>query len=217
MEHEWYDLRDAYPPQIKRRLARMAALLEVAESEFLAMRKEKSDHQKSISIAVAAKVEEVRLDSSSLVSFIEGNKTVARIDQRIADLTGKSLSETSDSSAIAAEAAACLAANINTIEQLRTLLTNHGDAIVEYIESLESRPRSSAKRNPYIAIGACLFHLAIIMISGDTDRERVVQTIKKHYNTGVDVELIAEVAGAIAQKYSLTPSSRLATERSLEE
>ena len=39
IEHEWYDLKEAYPGNIKRRFYRTAALLELAESEFLEIRK----------------------------------------------------------------------------------------------------------------------------------------------------------------------------------
>ena len=39
IEHEWYDLKDAYPDKVKRRFYRIAALLELAESEFLNLKK----------------------------------------------------------------------------------------------------------------------------------------------------------------------------------
>ncbi len=35
IEHDWYDMKDAVPDSIKRRFYRIAALLEVAETEFL--------------------------------------------------------------------------------------------------------------------------------------------------------------------------------------
>jgi putative GTP pyrophosphokinase len=45
IEHPWYDLKPAYPATIKRRFARMAALLEIAESEFLNLRQIQSDYR----------------------------------------------------------------------------------------------------------------------------------------------------------------------------
>jgi len=45
IEHPWYDLKGAYPTDIKRRFARMAALLEIAESEFLNLRRIQSDYR----------------------------------------------------------------------------------------------------------------------------------------------------------------------------
>jgi putative GTP pyrophosphokinase len=204
MEHEWYDLRDAYPHQIKRRLARMAALLEVAESEFLAMRKEKSDHHKSISIAVAAKVQEVQLDSSSLNSFLDGNEVVERIDKRIADVLGRRMSETRGVGAIITEAEIAQEANIKTIEHLRTLLSKYEEAIVEFVAlSRRCMPRTETL---LLAPGVCVFHLAITLIGGMGDQPYVIQILRNRIKQpGVDIEGLAEAASIIAHKYDIQP------------
>lgn len=43
IEHEWYDLKQAYPDEIKRRFSRLMALFEIAESEFTALKRERSN------------------------------------------------------------------------------------------------------------------------------------------------------------------------------
>jgi putative GTP pyrophosphokinase len=48
IEHEWYDLKDAYPENVKRRFYRTAALLELAESEFLDIRKQRTNYQNQL-------------------------------------------------------------------------------------------------------------------------------------------------------------------------
>jgi hypothetical protein len=85
IEHEWYDLKDAYPNSIKRRFYRLAALLELAESEFLDLRKSKTQYERSLAVQVEAKVPDLSTDALSLRSFIEQDPTVMELDKLVAD------------------------------------------------------------------------------------------------------------------------------------
>src|SRR5262249_19177482 len=71
IEHEWYDLKNTYPKNVKRRFYRITALLELAESEFLDIRKKRSEYQRSVALRVEAKVPDLPLDGVSLKSLIE--------------------------------------------------------------------------------------------------------------------------------------------------
>src|ERR1700693_1833868 len=50
LEHEWYDLKGAYPKDVKRRFYRIAALLELAESEFQDIRKQRTAYERSVAV-----------------------------------------------------------------------------------------------------------------------------------------------------------------------
>jgi putative GTP pyrophosphokinase len=131
IEHPWYDLKEAFPPEIKRRFARMSALLEIAESEFLALRKLQSDYTRSIAVQVEAEVPDLPVDAVSLRTFIGTDSTLAEIDKRIADSWGARLQqEVPDSLEPLSKAAN--AAGVVSLQQLRGSLKKYAGLIPEY-------------------------------------------------------------------------------------
>jgi putative GTP pyrophosphokinase len=134
IEHPWYDLKDAFPPNIKRRFARMAALLEIAESEFLDLRKLQSDYQRSVAVQVEAQVSDLPVDSVSLKSFIETEPLVREIDQLIASVVHKPMSTDVPSDQVLERRAATLnAAGITKLQDLRENLKKYRTSIPEFI------------------------------------------------------------------------------------
>jgi len=89
MEHEWYDLKDAYPAKVKRRFYRIAALLELAESEFLDIRNSRTQYERSVAVRVEANVLDLPIDAVSLRSFIEQENIVGQIDGSLAHVMGR--------------------------------------------------------------------------------------------------------------------------------
>jgi len=77
IEHEWYDLKTEYPRNIKRRFYRLAALLEIAESEFLDLRNSRTQYERSVAVRVEAQVPDLPIDSVSMRSLIEQEPLVA--------------------------------------------------------------------------------------------------------------------------------------------
>jgi putative GTP pyrophosphokinase len=88
IEHPWYDLKDAFLDDIKRRFARMAALLEIAESEFLSLKKIQSDYVLAVGVQVETNVPDVPVDPVSLKTFIEQEPLVGEIDTVLASIIG---------------------------------------------------------------------------------------------------------------------------------
>jgi putative GTP pyrophosphokinase len=140
IEHDWYDLKKAFPATIKRRFARMAALLEIAESEFQALRKEKGNYTKSVKLQVETQVANIPLGLVSIQSFIEQEQLVEKIDKLIAknhkggdvDIKPRSVAFASD-----------LASNvlrltdIKTIDELRSALEKNEAAVIAFAAGCE--------------------------------------------------------------------------------
>lgn len=100
LEHAWaeiehdlgYKSRDAMPAPARRRLHRLAGLLELADQEFSAIRHDLSDYAAQIPKRLAA-AEEIPLDLLSLDRLLELPECEA-IDRGVADLLGRPLSVT---------------------------------------------------------------------------------------------------------------------------
>ncbi|MFZ2956925.1 MAG: hypothetical protein WA705_08560 [Candidatus Ozemobacteraceae bacterium] len=79
------------PDAIRRRFSRIASLLEVADEEFVSIRRDLEAYEQSVKSAIADASKPVPLDGVSLLSII--NEPVVReLDEGIASLLGKELS-----------------------------------------------------------------------------------------------------------------------------
>jgi putative GTP pyrophosphokinase len=61
----WYDLKDAYPNDVKRRFSIIAALFELAGREFVEIRKLRADYGRSFALQVEANFPDVPVDFAS--------------------------------------------------------------------------------------------------------------------------------------------------------
>jgi putative GTP pyrophosphokinase len=200
IQHEWYDLRDEFPDQIKRRFARMAALLEVAESEFLELKKSRVAYQRSIAVQLEANVPNLALDAFSLQSFVEQDHVVTALDQAIAAVRGFSGVSPRDEAVVLA-ARIANRAGLKTIEDLRGSLKRYEKAVMEYIQ----------KCQPYLATpgvgsslprGACVYYLGVLLISVNETLENLVQAVRDAGSDVVSPEARSVVAREVMAKYS---------------
>jgi putative GTP pyrophosphokinase len=164
IEHEWYDLKEAYPESVKRRFYRTAALLELAESEFLDIRKQRTNYQRSVAVRVEAKVPDLPIDPVSLRSFIDTDPLVAEIDTLVASVFGRDGPDASVSESVAARRSiAAVAAGIHTFQELRDALSKHRSAVPEFVRRCQKIWPSAARG--IVPKGICIHHLALLLVS----------------------------------------------------
>ena len=133
IQHDWYDLRDAYPDSIKRRFARMAALLEIAESEFLEIRNKRAEYERSVALQVEAKVADLPVDRVSLKSFLAQSLPTETSDEAIARLLDGILTENTDQNIELLSRVANIA-GLTTLERLRESLKTYGMGVLEFVK-----------------------------------------------------------------------------------
>lgn len=166
IEHDWYDLKDLLPDDVRRRFARMAALLEIAESEFLSLRKMKSGFVQSVALQVEAKVPGVPLDHASLRAFVEQDPLASQLDVVVASHAGISVSAAVDSSTIERLIRATDRAGLQTVQSLRSLIEKQGTFVREYLE--RSGLFSSLSEHDRILVkGWGIFHLIVMLVARD--------------------------------------------------
>lgn len=203
MHHPWYDEADP-PSEELRRFHRLAAVLELAEQEFLEIRRKKDDRERIASVRVAAKAPEVPITPESLKAFLD-QPFVAELDARLAVI-------------IVGEDATPVAANLNllikfcqivgatTIEQLDAMVHGNADAIAEF--AARCRPVYDAVRKdtpPHFMRGLCILHLAYLL-QGAKSVQAYVSAMTDagvSIRPNLDVEKIASVAQEVCRKYGL--------------
>jgi putative GTP pyrophosphokinase len=201
IEHDWYDLKEAFPSEIKRRFYRMAALLEVAESEFLELRKKRKDYQRSIAVQIEANVSNIPLNVVSVAAFIEQDPLVSQIDNAIA-LVLKAPSVTSHPAQAEVTAQVANLLGLRTIEDLRSALKTYEAEIVQY--SALSRPLLLRAENAPLAKGACIFRLGLMLLAKDDDAKlsRMIKDTGPAVNLPgvVDLQALGELARTVTSK-----------------
>ena len=165
IEHPWYDLKDAYPDEIKRRFARMAALLEIAESEFLSLRKIQSDYGRALAVQVEAQVPEVPLDGVSLRAFIAQEPLVRKLDRAVASALECNYSEVLSDKLLEKRASCASLAGITKVQELRQSLTKYAAAIPEYARRCRNELWKDLSVGRQAEGGISIYWLSLIVVS----------------------------------------------------
>lgn len=178
MNHDWYDLQDSYPVEIKRRFSRMRALLEVAESEFLTLRDKRNDYQKSLGVRIEAGVTGIPIDAVSLKSFIEQDPTVAKVDGTVTAIRKRPLSISVNERLAEALVDLFKDAKLNRFEDLVAELNKFEGAIVELTKL--TQPFAAPKmETPKTIKGVSLVYLCILRVAKDGGSQKALAMLKK--------------------------------------
>jgi len=102
LQHAWAEIehdlqykgQDAVPRELRRRFARLAGLLEIADAEFMGIRDQIKLYQTHVAEAIKTSPEEVFVDSDSLRTLVAQSKLVGQLDKKIAATLKAELSRT---------------------------------------------------------------------------------------------------------------------------
>jgi putative GTP pyrophosphokinase len=172
IEHEWYDLEDAYPYAIKRRFSCLAALLELAEAEFLSLRNQKRNYERSVDIRVEADARDIALDSVSLSTFISVEPIVTDLDLKIAAILKADIAPTNNKTT---ELRSKMAkqAGFASLGELRLALNEYYATVAEYVRLCTPHwrpPRS-------IQSGVSIFQLSAMLL-GAQGKDKLVEAMR---------------------------------------
>jgi len=169
LEHAWaeiehdlgYKARDVVPAAARRRLSRLAGLLELADQEFIAIRSELESYSRSLPRRIETGAESVSLDRLSLAALLDCAE-VREVDLAIAGALGKDLG---DDPFFPAYLLKMLArTGVHTVQDARVGVRDHASTIVSMVQpyfAFAFRAWSlSPEQMQQIARGYSLFFLA---------------------------------------------------------
>ena len=163
IEHEWYDLKEAYPKSIKRRFSRIAALFEIAGEEFVDIRKRRLDYEKSVSLQVEAKLPNIPLDAVSLRSFIDQEPLVGEINRAIASALGVSLVKPLSDSVMESRSKSANIIGIATLEELREALEIYGNFLPEFMTRFATEAWPNSPKGGEADRSLCVYNLCLLL------------------------------------------------------
>ena len=167
IEHDFgYKTRMAVPRDMRRRFSRLAGLLEVADTEFHAIREESKTYAARVTSQIRLGAGNLPIDRISLMAFIKQSPKVSDLDEELALVFGSRIEPGISVSVPYAEmiAEGVLPLGIETIAELASALKKRSDEIVEFakrwvrlcVERAEPAPRGLTQ-------GISLFYLAVIL------------------------------------------------------
>jgi ppGpp synthetase/RelA/SpoT-type nucleotidyltranferase len=177
IEHEWYDLKDAYPNDVKRRFSIIAALFELAGREFVEIRKLRADYGRSVALQVEARVPDIPVDAVSLRTFTEQEPVVGEVDGVVSSLLGFSITTALSDSVLELRSKLLNLVGITKLEDLRGALKTHRKSIPEFMKRCRAEAWPSAPKAPSVQKGVCIYQLALLLAS-----ERGAETVSAFFD-----------------------------------
>jgi putative GTP pyrophosphokinase len=202
MEHDWYDLKDRFPPTVKRKFYRLAALLEIAEQEFVDIRKSKKQHQNAAMAMVEAEVPNVAISPASLRAFIEQERLVEQLDIKIVSLLERELSGQIFDGSLNVRTRLLAVVGVKTIEDLRAGLKKYGNATIEYVAACAPLWLNSGRSGAHYEKGICLFHYSMMLLAerGDEALRKLMDELEFNLFGGLDLaEQVARARRILAK------------------
>jgi putative GTP pyrophosphokinase len=167
IEHDFgYKTKLAVPWEMRRRFCRLAGLLEVADTEFEAIRDESATYAARVTSQIRLGAGNLPIDRITLMAFIKQSPKVSDLDEELALVFGSRIDPGITVSVPYAEmiAEGILPLGVETIADLASALKKRGDAILAFakewtrlgVERAEPAPRG-------LTHGISLFYLAVIL------------------------------------------------------
>lgn len=168
LQHSWAEIEHdigykgevTLPDSSKRTFHRVAALLEMADIEFVKLKNELAIYESKVGSEILKAPESVLLNKASLISYIQTSKSLSEIDKEISKHFKVPIEETYElfSNDILSK---LIAVDVKTIKQLDDIITANKDEIVRNVKKeIPERPNLIS-----IAKGIGLYNLSIKMFS----------------------------------------------------
>jgi putative GTP pyrophosphokinase len=179
LQHAWAEIEHdigyksqlALPREVRRRFSRLAGLLELADSEFIAIRAQLADYEAEISKEIQQAPESVSIDKLSLSAFIESNALITKLDNSIAGLCSAQIDPNVHSSVLEGDVAVFDFLGFKTIAELDKILTENENAIIAFAKHWLTTKQKSVVR------GVSLLYLTYVVTARSRNRDTVLKAL----------------------------------------
>jgi hypothetical protein len=142
LQHTWAEIEHdlgyktslSVPQTIRRRFSRLAGLLELADSEFAAVRDSVKQYQRDVPAQIKHGPDEVLIDQTSLIAYIDSDPAVKQLDQKIVETLGGGTITIPSMKSLSFLVRGLLEAGFRTIAEVQKELQPSGEMIVSLIK-----------------------------------------------------------------------------------
>lgn len=174
LQHAWAEIQHdlgyknsrEVPATIRRQFARLAGLLEVADSEFTQIRRSISAYDEKIASAISTSPSTVTIDKNSVTQFIIESPVVRDLDSQVADVFKLCIDDKFPPDPSVDK---LLFFRLNDIEALNNALKQHATAIVKVASVISSLPATIERDDSFFPRGISILYLCYALASVDRD------------------------------------------------
>lgn len=174
LQHAWAEIEHdigykgdlTIPDSLKRNFYRVAALLETADIEFVKIRYDQKKYESTIGEAIKKKPEDVEINLTSLVTYMNSSEDLKQIDNELVSKLGWEFRNKVESAESYIEKLDFL--NIRTIKELDSLLKKNHKEIIQFAIAWVTDAKKVKGRT---SIGISIFYLAYLLVGQRDDKE----------------------------------------------
>lgn len=189
LQHAWAEIEHdlgyksnlAVPAEVRRRFARLAGMLELADKEFTGIRKELDAYQAAVPARIDEQPEGVGIDKTSLDAFVHSDSIARQLDTAIISLVGAQLKD-DNPDFLEDDPQALLSLGITTIDELDRLMREKAATVLEF-----TREWLKGDTHEAFNAGISLFYFWYVMMGSTGNRDAVVAGLEAR-NVGPDEE-----------------------------
>jgi putative GTP pyrophosphokinase len=170
LQHAWaeiehdlgYKSEAAVPRSIRRRFSRLAGLLEIADDEFVQIRREVTVYQEEASETIEQGSWDIEIDQDSLFSFAISSPEVRQLDNYIANAMPSKLGQRADRSYMGSQAERLTALGFHLISDVSSYIGKQSDLLKRFVHQrlmLIDGPQPRRRTPPQ---GITFYYLAML-------------------------------------------------------
>ncbi len=170
LQHAWAEIEhdlgykaEAVLRTVRRRFSRLAGLLELADDEFVGLRKEVSAHQTAARATIEQGALAIEIDQDSLSAFVQSHPRIGQLDRSIARSMHCILQNRVDDEFMGRQAAQLTELGFANIEELSNYLEREWEVLDRFTHDRLSRMRHTPRstRTP-VPMGISLYYVGLL-------------------------------------------------------
>jgi len=183
LQHAWaeiehdlgYKTKAGVPAQVRRRFARLAGLLELADKEFTGIRDQLEEYEHSVADRIELRPDLVAIDKVSLAAFVGNDPTVKRLDEAICARAGAELNQEPKAS-LESDVERISSLGIQTIEELKKLINEKAENIVDFAQEWITRSEHLLTHRRFYS-GISLFYFWYIVLASSLTVDQLQEVL----------------------------------------
>lgn len=186
LQHAWaenehdtgYKAKEPIPREIRRYFSRLAGLLEIADSEFVQIRKSLQNYEKKVTPQISEMPKSVLIDKVSMNIFIKNSPLVYDLDKRISIATNSRIKaeETNSDSFMDDLINKLKYVGLENIDDINSSLHEFGDIIVSFTSLIAGTGDGEFRE---LRHGICLFNLIDVKVACNESPEEYLEYLEK--------------------------------------
>jgi putative GTP pyrophosphokinase len=170
LQHAWAEIEhdlgykaEAVPRVVRRRFSRLAGVLELADDEFVGLRREVGRHQDNIRETIGNGALGIEIDQDSLSAFVRQESRIGQLDRSIAKELNGVMQRQVDEEFMGRQAAHLVELDFASIEDLSNYLHSEWEVLRRFVNNrLSNMTHAPRNKRVPVPVGITLYYAGLV-------------------------------------------------------